>query len=215
MPSNSDKPDKAAKKAASKSTDKSAAAKSAAAKTAAQKAAAEKEAAAAAAAAAAAPAPAPAEPVKPVLRVIKAADVVDEEKQRLVDLAKRRKTAEDEASAIRAMMNAPKRVLVPHKVPEVAKPAVEIKGTIHKKVGVPGAPAAPGTAKPGEKKSVKSEKLSSSWADDAAKRRGLKTLNTGGGARPGWRAPRGGRRSGAHHRLLRPPKHRPGATSES
>ncbi len=163
-------------------------------KTAAQKAAAEKGAAAAAAAAAAEPAPAPAEPPKPVLRVIKAADVVDEEKQRLVDLAKRRKTAEDEAMAIRAMMNAPKRVLVPHKVPEVVKPAVEIKGTIHKKVGVPGAPAAPGAAKPGEKKSLKSEKLSSSWADDAAKRRGLKTLNTGGGARPGWRAPRGGRR---------------------
>ena len=135
------------------------------------------------------------EPAKPVLRVIKAADVVDEEKQRLADLAKRRKQAEDEAAAIRQMMSAPKRVLVPHK-PEEPKPAAaEIKGTIHKKAGAPGAAAAaPGAAKPGEKKSVKSEKLSSSWADDAAKRRGLKTLNTGGATRPGWRAPRGGRR---------------------
>ena len=62
-----------------------------------------------------------------------------------------------------------------------------------RRFGAPDA-AAPGAAKPGEKKSVKSEKLSSSWADDAAKRRGLKTLNTGGATRPGWRAPRGGRR---------------------
>ena len=165
---------------------KTAAAKAAAEKAAAEKAAAEKAEAEKAAAA---------EPTKPALRVIKAADVVDEEKQRLADLAKRRKTAEDEAQAIRAMMNAPKRVLVPHKPPEEAKAAVEIKGTIHKKAAAPGATAAtPGTAKPGEKKSVKSEKLSSSWADDAAKRRGLKTLNTGGATRPGWRAPRGGRR---------------------
>jgi translation initiation factor IF-2 len=176
----------AAALAAASAPRKTAAQKAAATKAAAEKAAAEQEAAAALP---------PVEPPKPALRVIKAADVVDEEKQRLVDLAKRRKTAEDEASAIRAMMNAPKRVLVPHKPPEEAKPAVEIKGTIHKKAGVPGAATtAAGAAKPGEKKSVKSEKLSSSWADDAAKRRGLKTLNTGGGARPGWRAPRGGRR---------------------
>ena len=157
------------------------------------------KAAEAAAAAAAAAAPPPAEPPKPALRVIKAADVVDEEKQRAADLAKRRKAAEDEAAAIRAMMNAPKKVMVA-KPPEEAKPAADankegIKGTIHKKAGVPGAPGATATAaKPGDKKSVKSEKLSSSWADDAAKKRGLKTMNTGGAARPGWRAPRGGRR---------------------
>ncbi len=140
------------------------------------------------------PAPDAAEPAKPALRVIKAADVVDEEKQRLADLAKRRKQAEDEAAAIRQMMNAPKRVLVPHKVEPPKPAAAEIKGTIHKKAGTPGAPGAATAAKPGEKKSIKSEKLSSSWADDAAKRRGLKTLNTGGASRPGWRAPRGGRR---------------------
>ena len=166
---------------------KTAAAKAAAEKAAAEKAASDKAAAEQAAAEKAA------EPAKPALRVIKAADVVDEEKQRLADLAKRRKTAEDEAQAIRAMMNAPKRVLVAAKPVEEAKPVVEIKGTIHKKAGTPGT-AAPGAAKPGEKKSVKSEKLSSSWADDAAKRRGLKTLNTGGASRPGWRAPRSGRR---------------------
>ena len=64
-------------------------------------------------------------------------------------------------------------MLVAHK-PEPPKPvdaAAGIKGTIHKAKAVPGAPAAPG-AKPGDKKAVKSEKLSSSWADDAAKKRG-------------------------------------------
>ena len=149
----------------------------------------------------AAPAP-PAEPPKPVLRVIKAADVENEEKQRAADLTKRRKAAEDEAVAIRAMMSGPKRV--PAKKVEEPKPmALEpgkdgIKGTIHKKTGAPGAPAAtPGAARPGEKKSVKSEKLSSSWADDAAKKRALKprgATGPAGAGRPGWRAPRAGRR---------------------
>ena len=147
---------------------------------------------------AAAPA-APAEPPKPVLRVIKAADVANEEVQRAADLAKRRKAAEDEAKAIREMMNAPKKVLVAKKPEEPPKPATEIKGTIHKKAGAPGAPATTtaGAAKPGDKKSVKSEKLSSSWADDAAKKRTAlkgRTDGAAGGARAGWRAPRGGRR---------------------
>jgi len=142
---------------------------------------------------------APAEAPKPVLRVIKAADVVDEEKQRAADLAKRRKAAEDEATAIRAMMNAPKKVLVAKKPEEPPKPEAgkEIKGTIHKPAAAPGAPASTTAAKPGDKKSVKSEKLSSSWADDA-KKRGLKPRTdgpAGAGARPGWRAP-GGRRTG-------------------
>lgn len=144
--------------------------------------------------AAAPPAAAP-ETVKPALRVIKAADVVDEDKQRAADLAKRRKAAEDEASAIRAMMNAPKKVLVAKK-PEEPKPVVEITGTIRKKVGAPGTTAATTTPKPGEKKAIKSEKLSSSWADDAKKRSALKPgmRAPAGGNRPGWRAPRVGRR---------------------
>jgi len=145
--------------------------------------------------------PEPAEPAKPQLRVVKAVTAENEEKQRAADLSKRRKAAEAEASAIRAMMAAPSRVAVAKK-PEEAKPGaaeVGIKGTIHKKVGAPGSsPGAPsGGAKPGDKKSIKSEKLSSSWADDAAKKRALKPVGRGpGGAsgRPGWRAPRAGRR---------------------
>jgi len=159
-------------------------------------------AAAAAAEAAAKPAPAPeaapAEPAKPAFRVVKAGSVETEEKKRAEELAKRRKAAEDEAAAIRNMMSAPKKVLVAKK-PEEAKPAEPakeaIKGTIHKKAGAPGT-AAPAVAKPGDKKSIKSEKLSSSWADDAAKKRALKAAPRGapGAGRAGWRAPRAGRR---------------------
>ena len=177
-----------------------------------------REAAAAAAAAAAAPAPvvveAPAPepvapPVEPVrqVRVIKAADAEAEETKRMTDLQGRRKAAEAEAAAIRAMMSAPKKVLVAHKPepPKAADTAAGIKGTIHKAKAVPGAPAAPG-AKPGDKKAVKSEKLSSSWADDAAKKRGEASKGrtgpgTGAGAgRPGWRAPRGGSSRGGRDR---------------
>ncbi|HEY2559346.1 MAG TPA: translation initiation factor IF-2 [Caldimonas sp.] len=159
--------------------------------------------AAAAAAAAAAeqlppPAAAPAEPAKPTFRVVKAGTVENEEKQRAADLAKRRKAAEDEAAAIRTMMSAPKKVLVAKKPEEAkaAEPAKEaIKGTIHKKAAAPGT-AATTTAKQGDKKSIKSEKLSSSWADDAAKKRALKAAPRGapGAGRAGWRAPRAGRR---------------------
>ncbi|MFM8343994.1 MAG: translation initiation factor IF-2, partial [Betaproteobacteria bacterium] len=92
----------------------------------------------------------------------------------------------------------PKKVMVAKK-PEEPKPAeTPIKGTIHKAATKPGAPgAAPSSAKPGEKKSIKSEKLSSSWADDAAKKRALKTRgDTTAGTRAGWRAPKGRGRGG-------------------
>ena len=153
---------------------------------------------------------APVEPAKPALRVVKAVDVGVEENQKKVDLERRRKAAEAEAAAIRAMMNAPKKVMIAKKEEPkpVEAPKEGIKGTIHKKPGVPGAPgttAAGAAAKPGDKKSVKSEKLSSSWADDAKKRGSVKPGATPapGGARPsagGWRAPSrggaGGRRGG-------------------
>ncbi|RVU46079.1 translation initiation factor IF-2 [Rubrivivax rivuli] len=155
----------------------------------------------AAEAAAAAEPPKPVEPAKPLLRVVKAADKAAEDTAKAEDLARRRKAAEAEAAAIRAMMNAPKKVLVAKK-PEEPKPAEAakeaIKGTIHKPTAKPGAPGATtAVAKPGDKKQVKSEKLSSSWADDAAKKRAaLKTRGDSGAGRPGWRAPRGGARRG-------------------
>ncbi|MGN6524911.1 MAG: translation initiation factor IF-2 [Burkholderiaceae bacterium] len=173
-----------------------------------------REAAAAAKAAAEAPAaevpaaepvapPPPVEPPKPALRVVRAADTAAEEAKRLNDLQARRKAAEAEAAAIRAMMSAPKKVLVAKK-PEEPKPAdanaAGIKGSIHKPAAKPGGGApAPAGAKPGDKKAVKSEKLSSSWADDSRKRsdgaKGRPGAPAGATAnRPGWRAPRGGAR---------------------
>ena len=142
----------------------------------------------------------PVEPPKPAVRVVKAAEKAAEDAARQNDLERRRKAAEAEAAAIRAMMSAPKKTLVAKK-PEVAKPAADgvakeaIKGTIHKPTAKPGAPAPAGAAKPGHGKQVKSEKLSSSWADDAAKKRAaLKGRGGDSGSRAGWRAPRGGRR---------------------
>ncbi len=151
-----------------------------------------------------APAPAPAEAPKSGIRIVKAATNEAAEKAALDAVAKRRKAAEDEAARIREMMNRRSGVLTAKKPeePKPAPPKEAISGTIHKKAGTAGAPgttaAAPGSAKPGDKKSVKSEKLSSSWADDAAKKRaaaGKGRSDSGGANRPGWRAP-GGRRKG-------------------
>jgi translation initiation factor IF-2 len=107
------------------------------------------------------------------------------------DLQDRRKKAEAEAAGIRAMMNAPKRVLVPH-----VDPKAVIKGTLHKPAVVPGAakPAAAGAAAGAAgKKEVKSENLSSTWKDDAAKKKGeIKTR--GATAVPGRGNFRGGPR---------------------
>ena len=111
------------------------------------------------------------------------------------ELQDRRKRAESEAAGIRAMMSAPKRKLVPH-----ADPKLAIKGTLHKPAVVPGAakaappPAAGGAA---GKKEVKSENLSSTWKDDAAKKKELKTRGaTPVPGRGNWRAGPRGRRSG-------------------
>lgn len=127
----------------------------------------------------------------------------DEEAARAKDLDERRRKALAEAEAIRAMMNAPARVLVPHKAPE--KPAPEkaaVKGTLHKPTAPParpGAPAAPGTAAApgaGAGKEVKSAKLSSSWAGDTAKKKEIKTRGdaSGGVGRGNWRGGPRGRR---------------------
>ena len=132
----------------------------------------------------------------------------DEEVARAKDLDERRRKALAEAEAIRAMMNAPARVLVPHKAPEKEVPKPAVKGTLHKPVAPParpGAPAAPGAAAaaPGATKDVKSAKLSSSWAGDPAKKKEIKTRGdaSGGVGRGNWRGgPRGrrGNERGGH-----------------
>jgi len=125
----------------------------------------------------------------------------DEEAARAKDLDERRRKALAEAEAIRAMMAAPARVLVPHKAPEPVKPAV--KGTLHKpatpaaRTAAPAPAGAPGAAA-GAGKEVKSAKLSSSWAGDPAKKKEIKTRGdaSGGVGRGNWRGgPRGRRGS--------------------
>ncbi|VTU27096.1 translation initiation factor IF-2 [Variovorax sp. RA8] len=141
----------------------------------------------------------------------------DEEAARAKDLDERRRKALAEAEAIRAMMNAPARVLVPHKAPEKPAPeakAAGVKGTLHKPTAPaarPGAPAAPGAAAPGAGKEVKSAKLSSSWAGDTAKKKEIKTRGdaSGGVGRGNWRGgPRGRRgndRGGQEERVQAAP----------
>jgi len=124
------------------------------------------------------------------------------EQARAVDLTNRRRKAEDEAAAIRLMMSQPGKKLPPKK--EEAKPVdakASIKGTLHKPAGSPtakpavGAPAATGPA--GAGKEVKSAKLSSSWAGDPAKKKGIPTrgdIGAGAGRNSNWRGGPRGRR---------------------
>ena len=126
----------------------------------------------------------------------------DEEAVRAKDLEDRRRKALAEAEAIRAMMAAPRKVLVAKK-PEEARPAAKpgeagkpaAKGTLHKPA-VTGRPAAGAPAAPGAGKEVKSAKLSSSWAADPAKKKGIPTRGdaSGGVSRNSWRGGPRGRR---------------------
>jgi translation initiation factor IF-2 len=105
-----------------------------------------------------------------------------------------RRAVEAEVAAIKDMMAGPKKVL---KAPEPAAAA----GTLHKPAVK--AEAKPGEAKREEKKpgvkEVKSGKLASSWSEDAAKKRALKTRGDASAGRSlGWRGPRGGRRGEKH-----------------
>jgi len=126
------------------------------------------------------------------------------EAKRAKELEERRRKAEAEAASIRAMMAQPARTLVAKK-PEPAKPAATatLKGTLHKPAAAPGAaPAAPAVAKApasapaaGGKKEVKSENLSSTWKDDSAKKKEIKTRGDTSSGRGNWRSGPKGRRN--------------------
>ncbi|WP_218243383.1 translation initiation factor IF-2 [Comamonas fluminis] len=126
-----------------------------------------------------------------------------EEATRAKDLDERRRKALAEAEAIRAMMAAPKKVLVAKKPEEPKKvaPAAEAKKPANAKDGNKPAGAANAGANAGNGarpgKEVKSAKLSSSWSNDAGKKKEIKTRgdSSGGVGRSNWRGgPRGGRR---------------------
>ncbi len=121
----------------------------------------------------------------------RSAELKQAEDLRAQDLLERRRKAEKEAANIRAMMSAPAKTLVAKK-PE---PAAGIKGTLHKPAGTPGAKPAgtAGAAGVAGKKEVKSENLSSTWKDDAAKKKEIKTRGDTSAGRSNWRGgPRGG-----------------------
>jgi translation initiation factor IF-2 len=145
------------------------------------------------------------EPVPSAPEVVAAPALSPE--QIAAESAGRRSKAMAEAEAIRAMMSAPKKVLVAKKADEPKPVAREsVKGTLHKPAAgakkadgtpVAGAPAA-GAGAGAKKTEVKSEKLSSSWGKDAdGKKKGeIKTRGdaTGGVGRNNWRGgPRGKR----------------------
>ena len=132
-----------------------------------------------------------------------------EEASRAKDLDERRRKALAEAEAIRAMMAAPKKVLVAKK-PEEPKKAAPVAADAKKPVaakdgnkpaGSAGAANAGGGARPG--KEVKSAKLSSSWSNDAGKKKEIKTRGDSSGGvagRSNWRGgPKGGRRGNDRH----------------
>ncbi|HEX5737846.1 MAG TPA: translation initiation factor IF-2, partial [Hydrogenophaga sp.] len=121
------------------------------------------------------------------------------EDARAQDLVDRRRKAEAEAANIRAMMAAPAKTMVAKKPEPDPKAATTIKGTLHKPAGTPGKPAAAATTAgavgTAGKKEVKSENLSSTWKDDAAKKKEIKTRGDTSAGRSNWRGgPRGGRR---------------------
>ena len=125
----------------------------------------------------------------------------EEDAAKAKDLDTRRRTALAEAEAIRTMMNAPKKVLVAKKPPEPVKaPAADgkaIKGTLHKPAAsTTTAPKPAGTTAAKDGKEVKSAKLSSSWADEQAKKKEIKTRGdaSGGVGRNSWRGGPRGRR---------------------
>ena len=125
----------------------------------------------------------------------------DEDTARAADLDSRRRKALAEAEAIRLMMSTPQKTMVAKKPEPVPDPKA-IKGTLHKPAGTPsaaarpGAPAAAGAAAAPGNKEVKSAKLSSSWADEQAKKKAIKTRgdSSGGVGRNSWRGGPKGRR---------------------
>ncbi len=135
------------------------------------------------------------------------ADAAAAEATRLREESKRqaaaRRSVQNEVAEINRLMAESRKPKVapappPPPPPPVAPPPVVAEaapaGTIRRVQGDGAArPAQPAPAAPGAKKHVKSEKLSSTWSDEANKRRGLKTRGDSAGGAGGWRGPGGGR----------------------
>jgi translation initiation factor IF-2 len=99
-----------------------------------------------------------------------------------------RRTVEDEVAAINKLMTAARsgKLAVSAKAPEPDKAAEPVSTTLHKPAAKPG-----DEEKPKEKKTekqLKASKLSSTWQEDAAKKRALKTRGDSSGGTAGWRS---------------------------
>ena len=121
-----------------------------------------------------------------------------EAEQRAVATERARQAVADEVAQIRAMMSTPRKVV---KAPE--PPAAKAtEGTLHRPAEKKAADKPKDDKKPaaGDKKSIKSANVASTWQEDSKKRGG--GMKTRGGAAPGrdgWRAGPKGRRGGGHH----------------
>jgi translation initiation factor IF-2 len=138
----------------------------------------------------------------------KAANALKAAKEASLAAEKARSKVQAEVAEINRLM-AESRKPKPPPAPVVAPVAVA-KTTLHKPAAKPGdKPAVGAAAKPGVKpadaaagdkkgKQLKSANLSSTWSDDAAKKRQIKTRGDSSGGRDGWRGPKG--RGGRDHR---------------
>ncbi len=138
----------------------------------------------------------------------KADEAAKEAAERAAATERARKAVADEVAQIKAMMAQPRRVIkAPEPAPAAVKPKAAEASTLHKPADKKPAdatakPAEGGGArpKPGDKKSIKSANVASTWSDD--KKRGAPGGGMKGrgaapsGGRDGWRAGggRGGRR---------------------
>ena len=138
----------------------------------------------------------------------KAEEAAKEAAERAAATERARKAVADEVAQIKAMMAQPRRVIKAPEVVPAAKPKAAEPSTLHKPATTAKpaeakpADGAGGRAKPGDKKSIKSANVASTWSDD--KKRGGPSGGTKGRGnaaptgRDGWRAGggRGGRRGG-------------------
>ena len=132
---------------------------------------------------------------KVVVPIVEEKDTSEED---LKSIRARRAVAEAEALAIREMMSTPSRVLkaAPPPAP-VAPVADDKKGTLHKPVKAEGAEEKKKTLIKPTGKLIKTTETSSTWQEEGAKKKTLKTRgDSTGGLGGGWRT--GGGRKKSH-----------------
>jgi translation initiation factor IF-2 len=134
----------------------------------------------------------------------KAAQAVKDATEKAAAVEVARKVVADEVAQIKAMMNAPRKaVKAAEPAPEPVKvPSKTAEGTLHKPVDKkPGEKKDDKKVGSPDKKSIKSANVSSTWQDEASKKRGLgmKTRGAvGTGGRESWRSGPKGRRQHGH-----------------